>query len=95
MTVQLRDIVKLDLGITHRKKDRDIDGAIAAACLDLSNAGVSANRTDPLIQHAVKLFCRSWYNYQGMAEQWNERYEAQKRSLALSGKHREEPGDEE
>lgn len=91
--MKLLDAIKLDLGIKHGKKDRDVADTIKAACLDLNIAGVRPNKSDALVRQAVKLYCRAFYNYQGMSERWQEAYEALKRSLALSGSHREENGD--
>lgn len=90
----LLDAVKKDLGISHSKKDKDIDEAIKAACMDLTIAGVKAKKSDPLVRQAIKLYCRAWYNYQGLSERWQEAYEALRQSMALSGKHREEGGHE-
>ena len=82
----LLENVKLSLGISHSKLDSDISTAIAAAKLDLSTAGVNkVEDADPLVEQAVKLYCRTWYNYQGMSERWEKAYAGLKNSMALCG----------
>lgn len=87
--MDLLDAVKNDLGITHNKKDGDIEEAINAASVDLNIAGVAVKTDDSLVRQTIKLFCRAWYNYQGLSERWQAAYEALKIALALSGHHRE------
>lgn len=78
--------VKLSLGIKHDKLDDDIKAEITACKLDLSLGGVKmAAETDPLIRQAVKLYCRSWYNFQGEADRYARAYGSLKDSLALCG----------
>lgn len=92
--MELLEAVKNDLGISHNKKDPDIEEAINAACMELNIAGIAEMRNDPLVRQAVKLYCRAWFNYQGLSEQWQEGFEALKTAMALSGQHREEDSSE-
>lgn len=78
--------VKLDLGISHTKRDADITAVIAACKTDLSVAGVKrVEDSDALASQAIKLYCRSWYNYQGQSERWESAYSALRTSMALCG----------
>lgn len=86
--------VKLSLGISHNQLDADINDAIAACRTDLEAAGVVVcSDTDALTKQATKLYCRYWYNYQGLTERWEKAYNALKQSMALSGDYNEVPDD--
>lgn len=86
--------VKLSLGISHDKMDSDIESTIDAACFDLYGGGaekvMAIKEENALVRQAIKMYCRSWYNYQGQGELWNERYEALKCFMGLSGDYRGE-----
>ena len=85
----LLDMVKLDLGISHSKLDDSITAEINAACQELRRSGVNPRRGNPLIRHAVKLWCRGWFNFQGLGDRWFAAFDSQRNALALSEEHRE------
>lgn len=59
---ELLEKVKLALRIKHSKLDDEIQDNIEACLLDLQMHGiVHKDETDPLIQNAVKLYCKSEY----------------------------------
>ena len=86
----LLEMVKLDLGIRHSKLDEAITAEINAACQELRRSGVNPRRGNPLIRHAVKLWCRGWYNFQGLGDRWLAAFRAQSNALALSTEFRED-----
>lgn len=54
--------VKLAIRISHNKLDEDIQADIDACLADLHLCGIIyAEKDDPLIFNAVKLYCRSIY----------------------------------
>ncbi len=80
------DDVKKSLGIIHNKLDDDIETAIKACQIDLQMAGVvDIDDTDPLTAQAIKLYCRSWYNYQGVSERYEQYYNSVKNAMAVCG----------
>lgn len=86
--------VKLSLGISHSKMDDEINATIDAACFDLRGGGagkaVEIKEENALVRQAIKMYCRSWFNYQGLGEKWHERYESLKCFMGLSGDYRGE-----
>ena len=83
---ELLQAVKLNLGIRHDKMDSDITEVVAACKLDLKTAGVrKIEDANPLIRQAVKLWCRSHYNFQGEGARYAAAYAALKDSLAMCG----------
>lgn len=83
---ELLQAVKLNLGIRHNKMDDDIAEVVAACKLDLGTAGVRlVDDANPLIRQAVKLWCRSHYNFQGEGARYAAAYAALKDSLAMCG----------
>lgn len=80
------DDVKKSLHISNSANDDDIADVIAAAMIDLELAGVAAaNDMDALVKQALKLYCRSYFNYQGDGERWQKAYAALKVSMAMCG----------
>lgn len=79
--------VKLSLGgIRHNALDDDIQEVIGACKLDLKTAGVRiVDESDALIRQAVKLYSRSYFNYQGEGVRYGAAYAALKDSLAMCG----------
>lgn len=81
--------VKRDLGINHNKKDEEINSAIQAAKLELTRVGVEvADDSNALTSTAIKLWCRSWFNYQGEAERYMAAFEKLRDSMSMSGMFR-------
>lgn len=87
--MNLKDSVKQDLGISHNKKDGDIDLAIRTAKQRLSQIGVSLVREqDPATITAIKLYCRSWFNFQGDGERYMKAFEGLANSMSQAGEYR-------
>lgn len=78
--------IKLSLRISHDKLDEDIQADIDACLADLQLVGVVyADKSDPLIFNAIKLWCRSVYTDDvGKAAEYLKRYEAMKACLMLA-----------
>lgn len=86
--------VKLWLRISSDKMDDELEQTINACKLDLQNSGVkNLNSTDPLIQQAVKLYCKSQFGYDDYAEKFSKAYEHLKAALSLSGDYNSEAGE--
>ena len=77
--------IKQGLRITHTKLDDDIQADIDAGMADLRSVGIIyADKTDPLILNAIKLWCRSLYTDDPVkAAEYLKRYEALKASLSM------------
>ena len=91
--MSILEMVKLDLGgIRHSKLDSDINDVILAAEAELkisgANAGPESADNGALYRQAVKLYCRSYFNYQGKAEDWRAAFEGLRDHIALSGLYR-------
>lgn len=84
----LTDEVKLSLGISHSKLDDEIAAAIQAAGAELRVSGAEAGPESfdggALYKTAVKLYARSWFNYQGQGERWRTAFEGLRDTIALS-----------
>lgn len=92
MDIELISAVKLDLGIKSSAKDADISDTIMAALEDICRHGVSKTKItpkSPSIRRAVKLFCRSNYNFQGDGERYAQSYEKYVNGLALDNDFKE------
>lgn len=77
--------VKLFLRVSSASADAEIQQTIDACLLDLRNAGVSSLDTDdPLIQQAVKLYCKAQFGFSADSEKYERAYEHLKASLSLS-----------
>jgi len=78
--------IKTDLRITHSKLDEEIQSDIEAGMADLRLVGIiHADESDPLIQNALKLWCRSLYTDDtAKAAEWLRRYEALKACLMMA-----------
>lgn len=91
--------IKQGLRISHNKLDDDIQADIDACEADLRLVGVVyADRTDPLVFNAIKLWCRSLYTEDpAKAAEFRARYDALKASLMMAegyGRPAEVAGDE-
>lgn len=86
--------VKLWLRISSDKMDDELEQTIDACKLDLSNSGVkNLDSADPLIQQAVKLYCKAQFGYDDSAGKFAEAYEHLKAALSLSGDYNAEAGE--
>lgn len=66
--------------------DEEIWQDVLACCADLKIAGVvKTDLDDPLIQQAVKLYCKAHFGYEEESEKFQQAYDALKASLSLSG----------
>lgn len=84
------DLIKTDLRISHSQLDNDIESTINACELDLKLVGIKLNKDsegnyDALIQKAITLYCRFFYDFNGKGEQYQKAYENLKRVLSLCG----------
>lgn len=79
--------IKVSLRIRTNKLDEEIEDMINACLLDLSVGGVKKiNTTDPLIQQAVKIYCKANFGLDNKdSEKYYQSYEMLKKSLALCG----------
>lgn len=83
------DNVKNSLGISNSKKDEEITSAIQAAKLELTRVGVEVvDDSNALTSTAIKLWCRSWFNYQGEAERYMAAFEKLRDAMSMSGMFR-------
>ena len=73
---ELLEKVKTALRIKHSALDDDILDTIQSCLLDLRMHGiVHADETDPLIQNAVKLYCKTQYTGDpALSDVYEERY---------------------
>ncbi len=78
--------IKTALRISHSKLDTDILADIDSCLADLQVCGIiHAGEEDPLIQNAIKLWCRSMYTDDTTkAEVYRVRYEALKSCLMMA-----------
>lgn len=66
--------------------DEEIWQDVLACQMDLKIAGVvKTDLDDPLIQQAVKLYCKAHFGYEEESEKFQRAYDALKASLSLSG----------
>lgn len=73
------------------KLDDEILQTIAAAFLDMRNAGIrQLDRDDYLIQQAVKLYLKAHFGYDDQPEKWEAAYERLKASLSLNSEYTRE-----
>lgn len=85
--------VKLWLRISSDKMDDELEQTIDACKLDLSNSGVkNLDSSDPLIQQAVKLYCKAQFGYDDSSDSFSKAYESLKAALSLSGDYNTEGG---
>lgn len=74
------------LRITTDALDAELGQTLDAGVLDLQNAGVKdPDLTDPLVQQALKLYCKAQFGYDKDAEKFARSYEYLKCAMALSG----------
>lgn len=85
MTAEQIATAKLWLRIGTDAFDEEIGQVMEACLLDLHNAGVDDLRmTNPLIQQAVKLYCKAQFGFGDDNNKFACAYECLKCSLALS-----------
>lgn len=86
MTAEQIATAKLWLRISTDAMDEEIGQTMDACLLDLHNAGVDAPlMTSPLVQQAVKLYCKAQFGFGDDNDKFARAYEYLKCSLALSG----------
>ena len=83
---ELLQKVKTAIRIKHTALDDDLADNIQACLLDLQMHGIAhADETDPLIQNAVKLYCKAAYTDDPVkAAEWLRRYEELKACLMMA-----------
>lgn len=85
------DDVKTDLRITNSSFNTELTTAIAAAKSRLSQIGVEViSDTDAVTATAIKLYCRSWMNFQGDSERYDIAFNSIASAMALSGDYKDE-----
>lgn len=95
MATKLLDTVKNDLGITHNKRNSDIQDAIETAKQRLSQIGVGiVSENNKTTVTAIKLFCRYWFNFQGDGERYEESFKSLADAMSKASEFREGDGDE-
>ena len=85
----LLDDVKLSLGgIKHSKLDNEILEVIESAKAELKIGGAELKEgrstRGALCKHAIKLYARSYFNYQGKGDEWRQAFDGLRDALALS-----------
>ena len=82
---ELAPTVRKWLRISSTGVDSEIGQTIDACVSDLANAGaVNTNLDDPLVQQAVKLYCKAQFGYDADADKFASAYEHLKSALSLS-----------
>ena len=95
MATKLLDTVKNDLGITHNKRNSDIQDAIETAKQRLSQIGVGiVSENNKTTVTAIKLFCRYWFNFQGDGDRYEESFKSLADAMSKASEFREGDGDE-
>lgn len=82
------DKVKKDLRISHSKLDEDIKDNIEACRLDLKRIGIDVNKSDVLLEKAIKLYIRWQYNFENQADRYRNAYESLRNALSLCEDYR-------
>ena len=78
--------IKLALRLTNNTFDSQIEALVAACKADLAVAGViHIKDNDPLLLHAVTLFCRANFDTVIAGEKYLQVYESLKTPLRLAG----------
>lgn len=85
----LLEDVKLSLGgIKHSKLDNEILDVIESAKAELKIGGAELKEgrstRGALCKHAIKLYARAYFNYQGKGEEWRQAFDGLRDALALS-----------
>ena len=77
--------VKRDLRINHNLIDGEISDVVNSCVLDLAQAGISIdiNSLSAIEETAIKLYCKSWYDFGGKGEQYKKNYESLKIALSI------------
>jgi len=90
MATTLVNAVKSDLGITSSRRDGDIEDAIMAAERRLSMIGVeTVEEVDELTMQAIKLYCRSFFNFQGDGERYSQAFEQLANAMSHAMEYRD------
>lgn len=86
--------VKLALGISHGKKDKEISGCIASAKREMQMAGVRVvDENDEYTATVIKTYCKGIYNYQGEGERYLNLFEKQIAGMSMNSKYNTEADD--
>lgn len=85
------DKVRQALRITHNKLDSELQDVIDACKMDLSIAGIKKiDDDDPLIQQAVKTYCKAEYEQDvNKANRLTQAYASLKIAMCLCGDYTE------
>ena len=83
--------IKLALRINSSVFDTEINDLIESAKLDMKISGiVKINETDPLIQQAIKIYCKANFGVDNKdSEKYQKSYDMLKQHLALCGDYNE------
>lgn len=86
--------VKLALGISHGKKDKEITGTIASAKREMLMAGVAnIDEADAYTITVITTYCKAMYNYQGEGERYGKLFEMQLAGMSMNSKYNTEADD--
>lgn len=86
--------VKLALGISHGKKDKEISGCIASAKREMLMAGVAnIDEADAYTVTVITTYCKGIYNYQGEGERYLNLFEKQIAGMSMDSKYNTEADD--
>lgn len=85
------DDVKLSMGISNNKRDSDIEATIEACKMDLKISGVNRrDDRDSLVLHAIKLYCKWNFDYQGRGGDFSAAYQHLKQAMSISREYTED-----
>lgn len=79
------DAVKLALRISTDAFDSELNDLIAAALIDLRQAGITnADETDPMIRRAIVTFCKLNFGQPDEYDRLKRSYDEQKAQLGMA-----------
>ena len=89
--MDLLEIIRKRLRITHTELDEEIQSLIDACKVDFTVKGiVNYDDTDPLIIQAISLYCKANFGLSNDdSEKYQLSYDSMIRSLALCGEYNE------
>lgn len=83
--MEILSAVKLAMRITTEAFDSELSDLIAAALIDLTQAGISNQTlTDPMIRRAVITFCRLNFGQPDDYDRLKKAYDEQKAQLGMA-----------
>lgn len=83
---------KLWLRIAGNDFDGEITDLIEACKADLKRCGViRCEESDPLVQQAIKLYCKANFGYDERAERFGQAYSALRDSMSMCGDYNTAP----